>query len=304
MKNIDKVILIGFNRSEILINNYKLIRSFYTGIIDLYIDGSRDDNLNDKIEQKKIKNFFNNCGDNKLLKNFSNRNRGCKSGVIHAISSGFKNSNFCLIIEDDCYVTKNFFELSSYFYGIDPNLNQLICSNCIFDDPGNLKYYYNHSFQAWGWACSKKVWSNFKILKNKDLFSFWSKEFKGNYFIKWNNFSRSLSSNHIDTWDYIFKTFIFKSKIKILSFNKLLVNNVGHDGGTHNTKANNLKLYDIILDNSLLEKIHYNDQLLTKHEKIDYFYPRKIFIAILSNFLYLLGLYRVGTKLYRTKWEK
>jgi hypothetical protein len=294
---IEKIVLIGFNRSHLLIENYKYIRSHYNGLIDLYIDGARDNNYKDQDEQNNIKVFFRSLDDGNLTENYSSLNRGCRNGVIYAITEAFKSSNNCLIIEDDCFVSPTFFDCFNYFLD-QQEKNLVVAAQCLFNSPKSLQYYISHSIQVWGWGCTKDVWEGFINNNPEDLFKFWNDEFKGNFFFKWTNFIKSLIAESINTWDYSFKSYLISKDIKTVSFNKSMVDNKGFDSGTHKTTKSKIPFFTnkIVPTNIIL-----NQKLVKKFNNKEFLSVKNIFIAISNYFLFQLGFFRIGKKIKPVK---
>lgn len=294
---IEKVILIGFNRSALLIENYNHIRSFFDGPIQLFIDGPRKTSINDEKEQQIIKDFFSSVEDPNLICHYSELNRGCRQGVIHAISNGFKDSENAIIIEDDCFVSKTFFEVFQYFLN-KKKKDLVVSSKCLFYSERELEYYLNDSIEVWGWGCTSDVWKKFQRSKDEDLLNFWLKDYKGNFILKWNNIQDLLSSRRIDTWDFPFKSFLFKEGIKTISFNKNLVNNKGFDSGTHRTSQNEIFWHQQSLSE---ETLKLNQKYIKNFEKIHIYNFRKCIKSVLGRLLYSLGYLRIGYRIISIK---
>lgn len=294
---IEKIVLIGFNRSHLLIENYKYIRSHYNGLIDLYIDGARENNYNDQDEQNNIKVFFRSLDDGNLKENYSSLNRGCRNGVIYAITEAFKSSNNCLIIEDDCFVSPTFFDCFDYFLK-QQNKKLVLSSKCNFDSPLPMQYYLNHSIQVWGWGCTKDVWDDFQESSTENLINFWRNEFEGNFFFKWINIVDTITTTQIDTWDYSFKSHLISKDIKTISFNRNMINNKGFDSGTHKTSKNLIPFFNESFEPSVIKL---NQSLISEFNRKNFYSIKGMFKAVINYLLFNLGYIRVGNKIKSRK---
>ena len=294
---IEKIALIGFNRSQLLIENYKFIRTYFSGKIDLYLDGVRQNNEHDIREQKIIKTYFANVNDPNLFENYSNLNRGCRNGVIHAITESFKTSNNCIIIEDDCFVSPTFFQYFNYFLG-QKNEKLVLSSKCLFKSSLPVQYFFNHSVQVWGWGCTRDVWNGFTNTSTEDLVNFWRNEYKGNFFFKWINIVNTIVSVKIDTWDYSFKSYLLYKNIKTISFNRNMVDNKGFDSGTHKTTKSLIPFFTESVESN---SIKLNQSLISEFNRKDFYSIRGMFKAVINYLLFNLGFIRVGYKIKARK---
>lgn len=294
MDNNIGVLLIGFNRSQLLIENYKHTRKFWKGPIVIVIDGQRKGNEQDKFEQEKMYSFFQKA----INVNFINAdiNRGCRDGVTWAISQGFKLFNSLFIIEDDCFISENWFiAVNSY---IQKNIKEqdliLIASDCKFRDQSELKCYYNDSSLIWGWFATKKVWGlNKSKYSDSEIINI-SKRMTNNVLFNYANMYRFFSGNKIDTWDYAFKLSMLAHGVKTLSFNKRFCDNVGHGIGTHQTSPSKGIKYNQGFD---IENLLLDQKLHLKH-KIEDIYTIKSVVQGLLIFLLVMFRYKIeGGKL-------
>ena len=290
------ILLIGFNRSEVLIENYKELIKFWGGPFIVMIDGPRKDNKRDEREQEIIVDYFQNRNNVALLVN--TENLGCAKGVNHAISYAFSIYEGLFIIEDDCYVNPNWINAVLHYVN-DRDLKSdkiLIGSDCKFKDPSELKFYYNESPLIWGWFDNRKVWDlhqpvykdeeKIRITLNLDL----------NFFIKYGNLYRLFNADYIDTWDYTFKASMLKNSIKMMCFNKSFVKNIGHENATHKTiDSKGLLTQEIFYINNLTE----SQSAIFKHRLSDYYSVKSIIQALLTY-----SLLKISRKLVKYNLKK
>lgn len=296
MSNNIGILLIGFNRSEILIENYKELIKFWGGPFVVMIDGPRKDNKRDEREQKIIVDYFQNRNDVELIVN--TQNLGCAKGVNHAISHAFSIYEGLFIIEDDCYVNSNWIN-AVFDYVNERGLESeriLIGSDCKFKDSSMLKFYYNESPLIWGWFANRNVWDLHQpVYKDEEKIKI-ILNLKLNFFIKYGNLYRLFNADYIDTWDYNFKASMLNNDVKMLCFNKCFVQNNGHEDATHKTTESK---GSTMLENFTIGKLPESSRALLKHRIIDY-YSLKSIIQALLTFLLL----QINRKLVKFKIEK
>ena len=175
----------------------------------------------------------------------------------------------------------------------------MVSSKCLFNSEETLAYYYNHSIEVWGWGCTRDIWRKFEKSNEKELLRFWLENYNGNFINKWNNIHDLLVSKNIDTWDFPFKSFLFKQGVSIISFNKNMVENKGFDSGTHETLQNKVPWFNYPFDSKTFEL---NQKYIKHFEKIHIFNTRKLIKSILSFSLYKLGYVRLRKGIKRTKY--
>jgi hypothetical protein len=294
MANNIGVLLIGFNRSELLIENYKHIRKFWEGPIVVVVDGYRIEKEQDKLEQEKIKFFFQNAINVDFI--LADINRGCRYGVTWAISEGFKLFQSLFIIEDDCFISENWFK-AVLAYIEEPTRaqkNLLISSDCKFKDEGDLRYYYNDSPLIWGWFATRDVWSlNISEYEDSEIMDI-SKNMSSNVIFNYANMYRFFASKKIDTWDYFFKLSMLNNGIRTLAFNKRFCNNLGHGYGTHKTTPSKGISFDRKFK---INELHIDQTLHFKHQLEDIYTFKSIIQALLIFILITFGYKIEGGKI-------
>ena len=107
-KNNINILLIGFNRSDLIAKSIQRLKKIDEVDLWISIDGPRKYNRVDLKEINKIKDV---CRlekiQNKKLK-FNKNNLGCRRGVVEAISWFFSKVNEGIIIEDDIEMDRNY----------------------------------------------------------------------------------------------------------------------------------------------------------------------------------------------------
>ena len=102
------ILMIVYNRPEFTRKVFSKIAKYSNS--KLYIAGDGPKNSKDKILCQQEKDIFINNKKIKIIKNFSNKNLGCKIRVASAIKWFFSKEKFGIILEDDCLPGKDVFK--------------------------------------------------------------------------------------------------------------------------------------------------------------------------------------------------
>jgi len=184
---------------------------------------------------------------------YSDKNLGCKEGVVTAINWFFSHVECGIILEDDCIPSESFFHFATNLlshYENDLRIWNISASNhqnSIIRGDGS--YYFSRVPLIWGWATWKSRWK----LYDKDLISlpnlcttshkrtlFASKSESSYWFDSW----KKIQGGKLDTWDYQWVyTCLVNSGLTIVP-NCNLVKNIGFDQEATHTK-NSIKTADI-----------------------------------------------------------
>ena len=206
------ILLIGFNRSDLISKSIKRLKKIDEAELWISIDGPRKYNQKDLIEINKIKEI---CFIEKIPKKnykFNKKNLGCRKGVIDAISWFFSKVNYGLIIEDDIELDKDYIFQINFFlkkYSKEKRISSISSHNSI-NYPEKLRanqdFYLMPFCRVWGWATWKDRWENhIKLTKKLEEFSLIRIFFTTP--IKYRKFNTALIiwkcvNNKFDTWDF------------------------------------------------------------------------------------------------------
>ena len=239
------ILLIGFNRSDLLIELIDLISHVQPREIYIAIDGPRPDNSHDVTEVEKCRLAVADINwDCVIRTKFSEVNLGCGAAVSSAISWAFSTCDNLIIIEDDIRPDLSFFNFAEEMlrkYKDDDSV-QTISAYSNFDDSSrNNSYHFSAYPEIWGWATWRSTWEMYQFELNKIQKSIiWDLLLinKGNIIITLMMVLSffSVSKKQIDTWDYqlVYLSVIKKGLHVIPNVN--LIQNVGFGGNATHTK--------------------------------------------------------------------
>ena len=211
-------------------------------------DGPRLENREEKLKVKRTqevcKEYIN--WDCELKWQISNKNLGCKIGVVSAINWFFSNVQEGIILEDDIVAHPDFFPfcenlLQKYrkdkrVWCISGSNNQ---DNII---RGEGSYYFGKIPLIWGWATWKNRWEEYDVeindwpqIKSSNMLSnIFEDQVEKEYWINiWDNFYKT---GKPDTWDYSWVLSCLINNALIAIPNQNLINNIGFNSDATHTK--------------------------------------------------------------------
>ena len=310
-KNKINILLIGFNRSDLISKSIQRLKNLEEAELWISIDGPRKYNRRDLIEINRIKEI---CFLEKIPKEnlkFNKNNLGCRKAVVDAISWFFNKVNYGLIIEDDIELDRNYiFQINDFLkiYYKEQRICSISSHNSI-NYPKKLRskkdFYLMPLCRVWGWATWKDRWENhIKSTKELEKYSLLRLFFATP--IKYRTFNTALIiwkclNNRFDSWDYEWNYFhILNDKKSITPKDFHILNHGFREDATHTTidkppwtnidkfEFNNDKKIDINnYANSTLEKLISSECGLPIQEN----YPLEIMRLIkyyLKNYIFKL----------------
>lgn len=244
------VVFIFYNRIDISKKTLKNIFLINPKKIYLISDGPKDNTNMAKINklrlivEKEIKKRK-----IKYIKIYSNKNLGSERNIINGLNKIFKLEKKAIIIEDDCLVDKSFFKFSEKLLSFYQNNKKIWGITAqTFNDGHKKNYYLSKYAHCWGWATWSDRWNVFdyrmkfwsKWIKSK----FWSD--KNNYIdyfeqIYWKEIYQKLYKKKLYSWNYRWQCFIWKKNGYFIHPNKNMVENIGFNSSSVNTKAESKK---------------------------------------------------------------
>lgn len=210
------VLFIIFNRPDIAANSFESVRQYKPSTLYLAADGPRssrlgEDKLCQETRQRIIDMIDWDC-DIKTL--FREKNIGVDLGVYSAINWMFETEKWGVVIEDDCYVSQDFYHLCEdafIRYRNEPKVMHIIANNpmSIVHKSSNLEFTYYP--MSWGWATWADKWHNIMDPEMKEFhnITIWAMIKKFGWF-QGPMFYRSLVHTYpnrhlLKPWDYIWR---------------------------------------------------------------------------------------------------
>ena len=206
------VLLIGFNRSDLIQSSLNRLKAISGCNIWVAVDGPRPGNLRDFNEHVNIKSIL---SESKIPGNqikMSDRNFGCRDGVVAAISWFFTHNESGIVLEDDIEIDEGYLYCMQHLliaYQDDPSIMSIsshgTSSNTSLCTHTN-EFLLMPLCRVWGWASWRRAWlQHLEILQKTQHFSLRRLyRFMPNFCRTFDSALRlhQCKNSLFDTWDY------------------------------------------------------------------------------------------------------
>lgn len=307
------VLIIGFNRSDLILKSINRLKSINKVEIWISIDGPRKFNKKDLEEIKIIKDI---CSYKKIKTQnckFNDSNLGCRKGVIDSINWFFDNVESGIILEDDIELEKDYIFQINYWleiYSKEKSIGSISSHNSI-NPPNNERYekdfFLMPTCRVWGWATWKDRWhshikSTIQLQKLNLLQIFFKTPLKVRTFNSALTIWKCLN-NEFDTWDYEWNFFhILKGKKSITPNGLYSLNHGFRKDATHTFIGNNPW---VEMDNFKFNKKKIISLKNSKNHKLEKIILSECGFPIMENYyLEILKLIKFILKNYKNKLFK
>jgi hypothetical protein len=199
-----------------------------------------------------------------VIKLFRDKNLGCRKSVSGGISWFFENEERGIILEDDCLPDLSFFPYSKELLSQYENESQVMhISGNNFQEGvkrGDASYYFSIWPHIWGWATWRRSWQGYSSTMENISDTEMNEVFKRN-FESWKvqevfrDKYDLLKIGKIDTWDYQWMFYIWKSNGVAILPNVNLVSNIGFGEDALHCKDTESEFSNLSTE-SILQIIH------------------------------------------------
>ena len=162
------VLLIGFNRPDLIKQNLDNLQQQHVQNLYVTIDGprpGREDDLQKVEEVRSLVKSIDFCS-NVHLK-IREQNVGCEVNVSEGISWALENEEYVIVLEDDVMAHESFFRFMQGMlvrYKDDDRIAMVSgCNYTPMSFPNNEDYCFCQSGHTWGWGTWKRVWNSFSL---------------------------------------------------------------------------------------------------------------------------------------------
>lgn len=174
------VLVIGFNRPDLLHQNFSAICEYQPKKLYFACDGPRDTHPDDNglvaQARRSVEGFTWRC---EIEKRFQNKNLGLRANMVEALDWFFENEPEGIVLEDDCLPTPDFFCLMEHIlerYADQPRVWGATGSNLAGAwNGGGASYDFIRCPSIWGWAS----WANRWTLYDRNLVDYRSSGLAG-----------------------------------------------------------------------------------------------------------------------------
>lgn len=267
------VLLIGFNRPDIIKQSLENIRQYHPQKLYITIDGPREGNQDDLCNVSEVRRIVEEIDFCKNIKyKINEENKGCEVTVSSGIAWVLEKEEYVIVLEDDVIVHESFFRFVQEMLELYKNDDRIaMVSGCNYTPmkfPNDEDYCFCQSGHISGWATWRRVWKDYNLHEvvkadylsldylrtvspNREIAKARLKEFK---WIK----SRGKDIN----WDFMFGYFRITRKMLSIVPRSHLTSNVGVFGlhGNGLTKAHFLPIDDNFIVRKHPKEVIWNKQ--------------------------------------------
>ncbi|MCK9218047.1 MAG: hypothetical protein M0P77_09055 [Firmicutes bacterium] len=210
------VLVIGFNRPEVIRQSFEFVRQAQPAKLYVAIDGPRADKEGeaDLVEDVKaiVQKIDWEC---ETHYRFHTENKGAEITVSSAIAWVLKQEEYVIVLEDDIIAPLSFFNFMQAMlikYKDEPNICMVSgCNGTPLSTPNNIDYFFAKYGHSWGWGTWRRVWQNFDLnveikkehLKLKFLKTITNTTKEARYYKKLFSRMRKRGIGN-NTWDFMF----------------------------------------------------------------------------------------------------
>ena len=259
------VLLIGFNRPDIIKLNLENLSQF--SILKMYVavDGPRshvhgeDQKVNQVIDWVKKIDF---CDE--VEYRINEVNKGCEITESSAISWVLEKEEYVIVLEDDIIAHESFFRFMDEMlnrYKDDDRIAMVSgCNYTPMNFPDNADYCFCQSGHIWGWGTWRRVWKNFDLFEEID-----SKNLSDSFLIA-HSANKDIAQRRKlvysemkskgrgnNTWDYMFSYFRVTRGLLSIVPKSHLTSNIGLYGLHAKGEG---KGHNMIIDDDFVVKVH------------------------------------------------
>lgn len=233
------ILFIFFNREDIALKAFEMIRSVRPTRLYLSQDGPRIDRGEE--EQRKLIRIRKHIIERidwecTVHQRFMNKNLGCAMGVKTAIDWIFETEKYGIILEDDCVVSKSFFPFMEDIlvrYKDDQRIGMVAGTNPIEKYRGRTSFHFSRFKSCWGWATWARAWKNMDMdmtWRETDMMSVINNSgFNSRHNSKWHFQLKCIDRNHVSAWDWQWY-FSLAAQNQLCVYPAVnLVSNIGND---------------------------------------------------------------------------
>jgi hypothetical protein len=305
------VLLIAFNRPATTLEVFNCIRRAQPKRLYIAADGPRLNNPDDWEKCESVRAIKEKVDWDCVVKTkYSEKNLGCKNGVVSAINWFFDNEDEGIILEDDIIPDAGFFPYCSAMldlYRNAKNAKAVLGFNLNGQGVTSDSHFTYEGFYPWGWATWKRAWleynsNDFDLKKIKSLRGN-RKSHKHLYdTIEFN--LRLIKIGILDTWDYQFMyMMICRNGYSVAPYANL-IKNIGVDGAHSSANLLNFDYGTFKFENMALKSHQEIDEKMNNLFLLEYKDgSRLVFLKKTLLNLYIYKTLRKLRNFYRILWK-
>jgi hypothetical protein len=244
------LVLIAFNRPDLLAQQLKIVREHYQGKIFAIVDGARVDRPSEAEKVAQVVGLLEGLQDQfEVSFNRSEVNLGCYRRIKSGLDWVFEQTDRAIILEDDCMPSPQWFGFASEMldrYADDERVYSISGTNLFPElSPPDQQYFFSRYHNCWGWATWARAWKDFidaeadwLAIRNSQLFRGLFRNYRSFWY--WRRILDLTYSGKINSWAYRWMFSCWMQSGLSLHAHVNLITNVGF--GQEATRTKNSQL--------------------------------------------------------------
>lgn len=238
------LVLVAFNRPDLLQQQLAIVRSCHRGPIYAIVDGSREGRLGESERVRKVIQLLEGLRDQFEVEiNCSDSNLGCYRRIKSGLDWVFSKTDRAIILEDDCMPSPQFFEFAEEMlerYASNERIYSISGTNLFPNfSPEEQRFFFSRYNNCWGWATWSRAWNDFldspetwRTIRKTRIFRGMFRDLRS--FLYWRRIFDLTYSGKINSWAYRWKLSSWMQNGLTLYPAVNLITNVGDgDEATH-----------------------------------------------------------------------
>lgn len=289
MTNKLPILLVTFNRKDLLNELVDSVRSYSPCRIYISSDGPRNDE--EAAVVFEVRTILTSIidWDCHIEYLYHTKNLGCKYAVDSAIRWFFSKEEKGIVLEDDCIPTPAFFTYCEK--GLEELKDRkdvgLITGRNELEEWGTRDCFLSTKFICWGWASWSDRFINVDVelgYRSNEIIEF--KTFSLLEYLHIRGISNLMKSSSVNSWAYAYDFNFRRSSYKCLVPRYNLVSNIGFgpNSGTHSSSRNfeNIRAFNKYID-VFSNDINHDSRFLSKYLLSKYGWIRLLILALIPN---------------------
>lgn len=206
------LILIAFNRPDLLRQQLEIVRQHHQGQIFCVVDGPRAHKAGEAEKVAKVVELLEGLRPQfEVTFNCADSNMGCYRRIKSGLDWVFSQVDRAIILEDDCLPSPQFLSFAEAMleqYAEDERVFSVSGTNLFPElSPPNQSWFFSRYHNCWGWATWARAWKKFIDTQSEWQQIRSSKAFRGTFrnlrsFLYWRRIFDQVYSGKINSWAY------------------------------------------------------------------------------------------------------
>lgn len=236
------ILVVAYKRPEALKNLLRQVAQIQPSAIYIALDSPKSKNdIGPNSECIRVIEDWENTYPGNVFKKYSAQNLGCSISIIDACNWVFSTEEFVVVLEDDCFPSKDFFKLvqdSREYLETRTDLVMVCGTQFVPTAITHNRWSISRYPMIWGWATTR---SNWLLIQEFFMFGNHAKLTKQSLkladYVYWSAGARRGLDGFVDAWDTPLAFFMQSHGLRAILPGQNLVTNIGDDEAATHTRG-------------------------------------------------------------------